>query len=124
MIRLLNKNVWWQTIPCNWGHFATVANYNHILRTTAICQNRNKTILPYKYFFIQNNIVEELIEGKSNQLKSQWAFLSIHLIYNINQVNVPYRHKHEILSEKVIIFISFNLKMSASNLVCKYLYSF
>ena len=41
------------------------------------------------------------------------------LIYNRNQVNVPYRHKHEIFSEKVIIFHEFSLifKMSASNLV-------
>ena len=61
-------------------------------------------------------------------MKNNWTVSS--LFYNPYRpnlnVNVPYRHKHEILSEKVIIFHEFILviKKSASNLVCKYLYSF
>ena len=57
---------------------------------------------------------------KIEQLNSKETFLSIYLIYNINKANVPYRHKHEIFSEKVVIFHEFSLiiKKSASNLVC------
>ena len=36
------------------------------------------------------------------------------LIYNINKVDVPYRHKHEIFSEKVIIFYEFSLIIKKS----------
>ena len=46
---------------------------------------------------------------KIKQLNSQETFLSIHLIYNINKADVPYRHKYEIFSEKVIIFHEFSL---------------
>ena len=41
-------------------------NFDHILWIKTICQNPNKNILPYKYFLIQNNIIEKLIEWNSN----------------------------------------------------------
>ena len=33
-----------------------------ILRIKTICHNPNKNILPCKYFLIQNNIIEQLLE--------------------------------------------------------------
>ena len=51
--------------------FATVANFaHHILRIKTIFQNPKKNSLPYKYFSIQNIIIEDLFEWKSNQLNS------------------------------------------------------
>ena len=50
---------------------ATGANRYHILRIKTSCHNPNKNIMSYTYFLIQNNIIEQLIELKSNQLKSQ-----------------------------------------------------
>ena len=48
----------------------TVDNCNHILRIKTICYP-NKNSFQHKYFLIQNNIIEQLIERKSNQLNSQ-----------------------------------------------------
>ena len=43
--------------------FATVANFaHHILRIKTIFQNQKKNSLPYKYFSIQNIIIEDLFE--------------------------------------------------------------
>ena len=48
-----------------------VANFDNISGIKTIWQNPNKNSLPYRYFKIQNNIIEHLIEWKSNQLNSQ-----------------------------------------------------
>ena len=43
------------------------------------------------------------------KLTEQSVDISIHLIYNLNKVNVPNKHKIEIFSDKVIIFHEFSL---------------
>ena len=46
---------------------------------------------------------------KSKSTEQSVGILSIHLIYNINKVNLICRHKHEIFSEKVTLFHVFSL---------------
>ena len=74
-----------------------VAIFDHILKIKAICQNPNKNSLRYK----------------ANQMKIKSTEQSVDIFIspfkNINQVKVPYRHKHEIFSEKFFIFHEFSL---------------